>query len=214
MNNPILVLAVLAIATSCDPSPSPSAPPTFVAGSNCPLQNPDGSPASPYVPSPPGTNGPAVGQAIAEMPHNHVTFPAKVGYSHNPPTSGCHYSMPGQAPVSPGAYNQIIAPEFWVHNLEHGYIVILYNCPGGQYGVNGCLDDFNQLVSWMRQQPKDPGGLVAYAKIEVIPDADMPVKFAAVSWDWYQGWSTLDITAINAFYQNHVGRSPEGPSTS
>jgi hypothetical protein len=47
----------------------------------------------------------------------------------------------------------------------------------------------------------------------VLPWHSMKVKFAAVSWDWYQGWDTFDINKINAFYENHVGHAPEGAMT-
>src|SRR5207244_1136406 len=124
------------------------------------------------------TNGPAVGEAIDEMPHAHVAPPAKVNYMHNPPTSGCHYSVSGgssglSAPVEPGVYDQAIPPEYWVHNLEHGYVVVLYNCP------SGCASEFDSLHSWYKALPADPRldsactqqfGLSApYAKVLLLP---------------------------------------------
>jgi len=30
-----------------------------------------------------------------------------------------------------GTYTKTFPPGFWVHNLEHGAVVITYNCPGG-----------------------------------------------------------------------------------
>ena len=112
----------------------------FVGNDTCPTTapsispepSPAPSPPTPYDPKPPNVNGDAIiGQAIDEMPHTHVAPPAKVQYDHDPPTSGCHYNIQGQAPIAPGVYNQEIPAEYWVHNLEHGYIVVLYNCPSG-----------------------------------------------------------------------------------
>jgi len=183
----------------------------FVDGSNCPTSG-----ASPYDPKPPPVNGTAiVGQAIDEMPHVHVPQGTKIGYNHNPPTSGCHYSLQGNnpAPIQPGVYDQEIDAEYWVHNLEHGYVAILYNCP------TGCSDVVQQLVTWRKALPPDPAaaaaqaGLINYAKVIVIPWHTMAVKFAAVSWDYYQGWNSFDLKNVQAFYDNHVGHSPESPTS-
>jgi Protein of unknown function (DUF3105) len=187
---------------------STTTPPTsikFVGNDTCPTAG-----ASPYAPMPPGTNGSPVGQPIDEMPHNHIAPPAKVQYNHDPPTSGCHYSLgpPDPAPIQPGVYGQVIAPEHWVHNLEHGYIAVLYNCP------QGCPDDVQKLIAWRKTLPPDPAanGAIPYAKVIVLPWPSMAKKFAAVAWDWYIGWDTLDISKVQAFYDNHVGHSPESPT--
>jgi uncharacterized protein DUF3105 len=178
----------------------------FVGNSTCPTAS-----ASPYSPMPPDTNGSPVGQAIDEMPHIHVAPPAQVQYNHDPPTSGCHYSIASQAPIQPGAYTAEIPAEYWVHNLEHGYIAVLYNCPSPP----GCDSDFQKLVAWRKTLPPDPAGngQIPYAKVIILPWHTMKVKFAAVSWDYYQGWDTLDIGQVQAFYANHVGHSPEGAMT-
>lgn len=177
----------------------------FVGDPSCPTTS-----ASPYgLPSVNGDH--IVGTAINEMPHLHIAPPATVSYNHNPPTSGCHYSIASQAPVPPGVYpsNQVIPAEYWVHNLEHGYIVVLYNCP------TGCDSDLQKLVDWRKSLPPDPAGQgrIPYAKVVVLPWPTMDRKFAAVSWDYYQGWDSLDINAIQAFYDNHVGQAPEGAMT-
>jgi hypothetical protein len=177
-----------------------------------------GAASDPYSPNPPDTNGDPVGQAIPEMPHNHVGQPTKIQYNHNPPTSGCHYSIGGgQAPVLHGVYNKEIAPEYWVHNLEHGYIVVLYNC------ATACDTEFQQLRDWAGKMPADPPlvdyanspqgqqqKFVPYSKLLVLPYKGMEKKFAVVSWDWYQGFDTLDISGLQKFYDNHVGHAPEG----
>ena len=184
---------------------------------SCPFDNKS---AGPYSPNPPATNGKTdKAQVMPEMPHDHVAPPARIQYVNNPPTSGCHYSLSGQAPMAPGAYTNAVEPEFWVHNLEHGYIVVLYNCP------TGCADDFQKLRAWAAKLPPDPGlkavadqnpssGFTPYTKILILPYTNMQPKFAAISWDYYDPMSSLDLTEIQAFYDNHVGHSPEGPSTS
>jgi hypothetical protein len=175
----------------------------YVGNTSCPT-----STAQPY--GLPGVNGDhTVGQAIDEMPHFHVPQGTQIQFNHDPPTSGCHYSIPSQAPVPVGAYDREIPAEYWVHNLEHGYIVVLYNCP------SGCDSDFQKLVAWRKTLPPDPGGkgAIPYTKVVVLPWHSMPRKFAAVSWDYYIGWDSLDISKVQEFYDNHVGQAPEGAMT-
>ena len=170
----------------------------FVGNSTCPTAG-----ASPYSPSPPNVNSlPPVGQAIDEMPHTHVAPPTQVTYNHNPPTSGCHYNLGlGTAPISAGAYNQEIPPEYWVHNLEHGYIVVLYNCP------SGCDTQFQQLRAWYRTLPPDTG--FQYAKVVILPYKEMTVPFACVSWDWYYPVPNFAISEVQKFWLNHRNQAPE-----
>jgi Protein of unknown function (DUF3105) len=176
--------------------------------------------AGPYSPNPPATNGLSDhAQVLPEMPHEHVAPPARVTYAHNPPTSGCHYSLGyGQAPIAAGAYpyTTVIPAEYWVHNLEHGYIAVAYNCP------QGCDADFRSLQAWMQKQKPDPALLLlaakdptfkAYTKIIVIPWPTMSPRFAALSWDYYDPMSSLDLTELQHFYDNHVGHAPEGVTT-
>lgn len=178
-------------------------PVNFVSNNSCSAKNTSAYDSG----DAPATNGfPQIGQPVDEMPHDHVQSSAKVTYLHDPPTSGCHYNLGyGQAPVTAGVYNQRLEPEQFVHNLEHGYVIVYYNCP------SGCVDDFNKLHAWYKSLPPDPQAGTGYAKVLVIPwtDRKMPTKFAVVSWDWYLPMDTLDISKVRAFYNNHVDQSPE-----
>lgn len=171
----------------------------FVGASSCSTNG-----SQPYGSTAPSVNAaPAAGQAIDEMPHTHVNPPAKVTYNHDPPTSGCHYSLgAGTAPISPGVYHSHVDPEYWVHNLEHGYIVVLYNCP------SGCPADLTTLTQWYDGHTPDPA-LTSEKKILVIPWTSMSSRFAVESWDWFLPLDSADVTKIEAFYQNHFDQSPE-----
>ena len=175
----------------------------FVGTAGC---STDGS--QPYGSTAPSANAaPAIGQPIDEMPHTHMAPPTTVTYNHDPPTSGCHYSLgSGTAPISPGVYDTHVDPEYWVHNLEHGYIVVLYNCP------SGCATDVSKLKQWYDSHAPDPA-LPSEKKIIVIPWTTMSTPFAVESWDWFVPLATADTTQIEAFYQNHVDQSPEGNQT-
>jgi hypothetical protein len=210
----LALLATLLLA-SCDgpTSTDSSAVGGFQGNDSCPV---DG--AQPYSPSPPNTNGTPVGQQMPEMPHSHVPESHPVDYINDPPTSGCHYNLGvGTAPIFPGAYDRLIKPEYWIHNLEHGYIAVLYNCPTSKtVPSGGCPKDFTALRTWLKTLPPDKdladgkGCGSAYARVIILPDITMKDKFAVVSWDWYLGMgSNLEISKVQAFYANHTGQGPE-----
>ena len=205
----LTVLLAAAVVTACgDTGNSGGITVKFVGNSTC---STDG--ASPYSPSPPNTNTAPVGQAIDEMPHTHVAEGTTVNYMHNPPTSGCHYNLGvGVAPIAPGVYPPSalpkLTPGYWVHNLEHGYIVVTYNCP------DGCATDIAALNTFYRSQTADPGGAVPYPKFIAVPYTQQKEKFDVVSWDWFDPLgSTLNLTELKKFFDNHVNQSPEGASS-
>lgn len=67
---------------------------------------------------------PQPGTAVADQGREHVTPGAKVDYSSNPPTSGPHFESWEKS----GIYDQPLADGKLVHSLEHGYIIVSYNC--------------------------------------------------------------------------------------
>ena len=196
----LLALATMAvIVAACGSSAGASATPppvNFVGNSTC-----DTSSSSAY--GVPNVNSlPPVGEEVDEMPHMHVAEGTKITYTHNPPTSGCHYNLGyGRAPITAGAYDRSVPNEYWVHNLEHGYIVVLYDCPAG------CDQQFQALRNWAHGLPHDSG--VSYAKVLILPYSGMQVPFAVVSWDWYDPMPTFNINEVQRFYANHTGHGPE-----
>jgi hypothetical protein len=129
----------------------------------------------------------------------HVAEGSPIQYKTVPPTSGPHYPSPKDW----GVYDQAIVPGYWVHNLEHGGVALLYNCP------SGCPDVVSIGQDAFNTFPKEKYGEV---KLVVTPYAGLPdgVQVAAVAWQYaklYHG----DFTRDNflAFYNGHVDRGPE-----
>lgn len=56
----------------------------------------------------------------------HVSPPERVRYDTDPPTSGAHYSLGGVAPAATGVHVEPVQDEAFVHNLEHGHVVVQY----------------------------------------------------------------------------------------
>lgn len=67
---------------------------------------------------------PLPGQAVADLGREHVSDGTKVQYNSNPPTSGSHYADWTRA----GVYEQPISDGHLIHALEHGYVIVSYNC--------------------------------------------------------------------------------------
>jgi hypothetical protein len=127
---------------------------------------------------------------------NHVAPPTMVSYRDNPPASGNHWFNW----ATWGVAAQPIPREQWVHNLEHGGIVLLYNCP------SGCDADVMTLTRIYRERPVDKYNVV---RVIINPDTMMPKKFAALAWGWRWQGDTVDEAAIECFIDERYDRAPE-----
>lgn len=88
-------------------------------------------PAPAAAPLPNGSPGP-LGQVQSDMGRNHIIAPANQRYAACPPASGPHYPPPdGPIPARYYSPDDATLPEGWIHNLEHGGLVVLYSCDKG-----------------------------------------------------------------------------------
>ncbi len=142
-----------------------------------------------------------VGEQVPLQSAGHIRPPQKAQYNSDPPTSGQHYSIPGQAPMAWGYYDQPAAPEYWVHNLEHGGVVILHSCQ------NGCADDQSKIRDFLAGAPKDAD--FHEVKIVAVSYAVPGHRFALVSWGWRQFMDTWDAAVAERFYEAHINHGPE-----
>lgn len=67
---------------------------------------------------------PLPGTKVADLGRKHVPINEKVEYNSNPPTSGPHY----EDWIRSGVYTEIKDDGNLVHSLEHGYVIMSYNC--------------------------------------------------------------------------------------
>jgi hypothetical protein len=142
----------------------------------------------------------ACGPGVEAVPYEggaHVPDGTKVTYTANPPASGNH-SETWQIPW--GNYDTEVARERWVHNLEHGGIVLAYNCPGG------CQADVDAFKAIMNGRPPDRFGAV---RVIITPDPNLPKRFAAIAWTWRWLGDAVDAKTINCFIDARYDRAPE-----
>ena len=74
-----------------------------------------------------------LGQVQPDQGNGHVQVGDKVTYPVCPPASGKHVNKVGFGPLKPQVYgpDDQSLPNGWVHNLEHGGLVLLYSCDKG-----------------------------------------------------------------------------------
>ncbi|MBI5356618.1 DUF3105 domain-containing protein [Candidatus Collierbacteria bacterium] len=73
------------------------------------------------------TRKPKAVEGIETFPsqgRNHVPAGTIGEYNSNPPTSGPHYTQWEK----PGIYNKVLPDGNLIHSLEHGYVIISYDC--------------------------------------------------------------------------------------
>lgn len=162
-----------------------------------------------WAPSP--TSSPAVGapaEASAVQPdmgHAHIDVGDKVTYTYCPPASGSHYFAPGVGPIAPRLYGpgDRVIPQGWIHNLEHGAMVILYRGldgdPGatedGQAALRELFDAFPASPVCGIQPGTSQGPVIARFD-------DMATPYAAVIWDRILPLDDLDTTAILDYWRD------------
>jgi hypothetical protein len=120
------------------------------------------------------------------MGRTHVPPGSSVNYAFCPPTSGNHYSIAGQAPMQPAVYGPSTEkyPQYWVHNLEHGYVVLAYRCPSGVLGQGDCISqaDMVGIQAWYDNAPAPTKSSCAKKVLAVRFDS-MSTPFALLAWD-------------------------------
>jgi hypothetical protein len=127
----------------------------------------------------------------------HIVEPTPITYMANPPASGPHWPV-WQEPWAP--YPDGLPRERWVHNLEHGGIVLLYNCP------EGCDAEVDQLIALRNARPPDQFNVV---RVLIVPDTKMPHRFAALAWTYRWQGDVVDEAAITCFMNARYDRAPE-----
>jgi hypothetical protein len=138
------------------------------------------------------------------LPGVHVAVGTDITtWNSNPPSSGSHYPIWAHWFQT---YTTAIPRGYYVHNLEHGGVILLYNCPGG------CTDVVTQLTAAMYAAPVDPSCVIPIqSRTFVTPDPLLPagVQVAATAWGWTYTSACLDRPSLDAFIAAHIAMAPE-----
>jgi hypothetical protein len=158
------------------------------------------------TPSPaPGTT-PRLGYPQDDMGNSHaVSKPQK--YTFCPPASGNHYNNPFVlGPITPRVYKPTdnVGPPNWVHNLEHGALVILYR--GDSPGATAAgLQQFQQFYDSFPPSPicKVPPHVLSPV---IARFDDMKWPYAALVWHRVLPMQQWDPALALKFYATESER--------
>jgi hypothetical protein len=166
--------------------------------------------------TPSGSSAPAstsrIGYVQPDMGRNHVAVGQTVEYPLCPPASGRHYNATGLGPIKAQVYgpDDSTLPEGWIHNLEHGGLVIVYRCPGPACEDAGQAA-FRQVYAAFPPSPlcKLPVGAVG----PVITRFDqMAYPMAALLWGQILPLETWDPNLVLAFFNQQAERTNPEPA--
>lgn len=137
---------------------------------------------------------------VTDQGHAHIQPPKTFDYNSNPPTSGSHYAIPGQAPAPTGVHLQSIPDPYQVHNLEHGHIGIQYNnLPDA---VRSALEQFTNARDtyvFMAPRPTLPAGVeLSFTRWDQMINCATPTDPSAI------------VKLATTFYNDFHGDGPEG----
>jgi hypothetical protein len=118
-----------------------------------------------------------------------VHIDGDIEYAEYPPTGGDH----SRCWWDWGVWTEEVPEERWVHNMEHGGVIFLYNCP------EGCETEVATLVD----------AVGSNERVIVTPYSKMDVRFAAVAWEYRILSQCLDVSQMVGFYNAHFAQGPE-----
>jgi len=151
--------------------------------------NPTQSPAAGASPQP--------GYAQSDMGNEHLANGTQVTYTYCPPASGKHFSGAATGPISARVYSptDAVNPQGWIHNLEHGALVVLYRSDSegateaGQAALRAFFDRYPVSPVCGVQAGTSVGPV--FARFD-----EMATPFAALVWGRVLPLQSLDEAAI------------------
>ena len=126
----------------------------------------------------------------------HVNLGTDIAFDHYPPSSGPHYGTPSRY----GVFDETVPEGAWLHNLEHGAVVLLYKCG----------DDCESAVNQMRDLYRSlPDGVFGEVKFIAAPYDRAPTDFTLLAWGWQEDLTEFDAGRVERFYRDLVDKGPE-----
>jgi hypothetical protein len=140
---------------------------------------------------------------VVPAPGSHVAPGTPITWPTNPPSGGAHFPTWVRWGA---AYDPPIERGYWVHNLEHGGVVLLHNC------ATGCPAVVAQLEAVQAALPADPL-CTAPVRTRTLITADPLVpagaQVAASAWGGTYTADCFDAPSLRAFIDAHYAHGPE-----
>lgn len=122
-------------------------------------------------------------------------------YNSEPPTSGPHYDRPVEA----GFYDEAPQDEYLVHNMEHGHVIIWYNC--ANLAEAECTTLKNQIRDTMSRA--GVSAITRTLKLVAVPRPALTKLIALTSWGQLLELDRFDADAILEFIDAYRDDAPE-----
>lgn len=167
------------------------------------------------------TSAPQPGIKVADQGREHVPLDSPFDYNSNPPTSGPHNAEW----IKPGIYKEPEHDQKLIHSLEHGYIIISYNCdwPGASSLVKTvwaqeasesaeidlskweqdprCQDLVSQLETIYRE--------IGLKRIILVARPNLDARIALTAWARIDKFDEVDKGRIERFAKAYHNKGPE-----
>ena len=140
---------------------------------------------------------------IPEPDFNHIAACTPLTYATNPPSGGDHWPIWA-------AYKKYTTPvprEMYVHDLEHGAIVLAYRCAGACPDVVAALStrvrrDGRPALPLHPRRARRARGAHARSRLLATP-------IAAAAWGATYTATCIDVPSLRAFANAHYGQGRE-----
>ncbi len=133
---------------------------------------------------------------------NHLPVGTDLQWPSNPPQSGPHYPIWAAFQE----YSSPVPRGYYVHDLEHGAVVLLSNCSLVSGDCTPVLEALRQASASL---PDDPKCTDVRVRTVITPDPLIPQPLIAVSWGFIYRAECVDQPSLNAFVQAHYARGTE-----
>lgn len=130
----------------------------------------------------------------------HLAECSNVVYSTSPPVFGDHYPVWAAYQT----YDFPVPLGYLVHDLEHGAVVIFYDC------ADGCSDEVATVQAFIDDLPADPRCSAAVrVQVVLVPRPGLGVRWAASAWGYSLTADCFDPDIFRKFYDDHHAAGPE-----
>ncbi len=142
------------------------------------------------------------GQAQLQPGRDHHPEGTKYVYNFNPPTSGDHYP----SWITKGVYDTPREDGYLVHSLEHGYVIIWYDCEVQPTGWNLVKQAFAQEVSSPPRSMSAGFEGTPSATLAEMPEAFRSPQCDNLRKDITDFYNSIDHHKIIAVPRAHMGK--------
>lgn len=133
----------------------------------------------------------------------HVATCTPVKYETNPPAGGNHWGVWAAFKK----YTLTVPREMYVHDMEHGAVVLSYRCD------TDCPEVVAALGKVFDEAAGDPlcvsAGSGPKARLVLTPDPNLQTPIAASAWGATYTATCLDTTSLAEFVSANYGKGPE-----